>query len=188
MREMISLEEAQNLTLKLVEPLETAQVSLHIALNRVLAEDVYSDVNVPPFDRSPLDGYAVRAEDTSEARTNAPVLLEVIEEVPAGYVASKQLTTRSAIKIMTGAPIPHGADTVIRFEDITVEGNRVGIRTPLNSRDNISQAGEDIAIGSLLLAKHTTLNAAAIGLLASIGKSLIPVVRKPRSAEIFTRV
>lgn len=186
MREMISLEEAQNLTLKLVEPLETAQVSLYTALNRVLAEDIYSEVNVPPFDRSPLDGYAVRAADTSEAKTIAPVFFEVIEEVPAGYVACKQLTNMSAIKIMTGAPIPLGADTVIRFEDITVDGNRVGIHSPLKHRDNISQAGEDIAIGSLLLAKHTTLNATAIGLLASVGKSLIPVVRKPRVAILST--
>lgn len=186
MREMIRLEEALDIVLNSVTSLPFEKVNLLDSLDRVLAEDIYSAINIPPFDRSPLDGYALRAEDTTGASSDSPAILEVLEEVPAGYVASQGLKPMTAIKILTGAPIPKGADAVIRFEDTKENGDTVEIFKPLKPNESICFAGEDIKEGELVLSKNTIINSVAIGLLASLGISEVPVLRKPKVAILST--
>ncbi|MDA8235678.1 MAG: molybdopterin molybdotransferase MoeA [Clostridia bacterium] len=186
MQEMISLEEAQEVVLSKVHQLPAEKADLLDAWQRVLAEDVCSKVNLPPFNRSPLDGYALRAADTQNATQSTPAELIVTEEVPAGYVAMGELISGTAVKIMTGAPIPRGADAVIRFEDTKEEMFKVKIFNPLKSGDNISRAGEDVTKGELILTRGEVLTPAAIGMLAAIGQGQVQVVRRPRVAILST--
>lgn len=110
---MISVEEALDQILCHIEPLGAEKVSLLEALGRVIAEDVYASRDIPPFTNSAMDGYAVLWQDVKEARRDRPVRLEVVEDLPAGFVSRHRLRSGQAIRIMTGAPLPSGADTVI---------------------------------------------------------------------------
>ncbi|MDA8235317.1 MAG: molybdopterin molybdotransferase MoeA [Clostridia bacterium] len=186
MREMICLEEAQELVLNKVVRLPAEKVNLPDAWQRTLAEDVFSEVDLPPFNRSPLDGYAVRSVDTQNATPSTPAQLVVTEEVPAGCIAMGELMSGTAVKIMTGAPIPRGADAVIRFEDTEEETFSVKIFNPLLAGDNISRAGEDVKKGELILPKGVNLSPAALGLLAAVGQGQVQVVRRPRVAIFST--
>lgn len=186
MREMIELEEALEIVLNRGPSASFEQVDLLDSLDRVLAEDIYSEMNVPPFDRSPLDGYAVRARDTVGASLTSPIILKILEEVPAGYMATQELGLMTAIKILTGAPIPTGADAVIRFEDTKANGDSVSILTPLKPLDGICKAGEDIKKGELVLSRGKRICPTAIGLLASLGKSRVPVLARPKVAILST--
>ena len=123
---MISVDEALEYVLKHFKPLEPEEVEILDGLDRVLAEDVYSDIDIPPFDNSAMDGYAVRAADTVGASSEAPVTLRVIADLAAGYTTDLVVEPGVAIRIMTGAPLPAGADAVVRFEE-TSEGLQVKI-------------------------------------------------------------
>jgi molybdopterin molybdotransferase len=114
---MISVEEALEYILRHFKPLEPEEVKILEALDRVLAEDVYSDIDIPPFANSAMDGYAVRAADTVGASRENPVTLRVVADVAAGYTTEARVEPGTTIRIMTGAPLPEGADTVIRVED-----------------------------------------------------------------------
>ena len=192
---MISVEEALAYILKHFQPLEAEQVPLLDALDRVLAQDVISEMNVPPFNNSAMDGYAMRADDIANATREQPVVLHVIGDVPAGYVAQKSVEPGTALRIMTGAPLPAGADTVVRFEDTSegVQGraatkgrDTVEILKPTKRGDNVRLAGEDIRAGDVVMPRGTIVRPAEIGVLASIGKSQVAVHRRPRVAILAT--
>jgi molybdopterin molybdotransferase len=192
---MISVEEARAYILKHFQPLETERVELLDALDRVLAEDIVSPINVPPHNNSAMDGYAVRAEDIAGASRTNPVRLRVVADLAAGYVPEAKVEPGSAIRIMTGAVVPPGADAVVRFEETseavaqkaTGKGSDyVEILSAPARGANVRLAGEDIRAGEILLPKGTTLRPAEIGLLASIGCARVPVHRRPRVAILAT--
>ncbi len=186
MRIGIPLEEAQKLLLDLIPPAKECQVTLENAVGRVLSQDIQTAINLPPFDKSPLDGYALQAKDTQAATAAKPVILEVIEEVRAGYMPAKQVISGTAIKVMTGAPLPKGADVVIKFEDVNRTGNEVEVGYPLKSGCNIIRAGEDVCQGEVVATKGTVLTPPLVGLLAGIGVAAVPVVSKTKVAILST--
>lgn len=191
---MISVDEALAYILKHFKPLEPETVPLLEALDRVLTQDIVSDLNVPPFDNSAMDGYAVRADDVANASKEHPITLRVIGEVAAGYTAQRALEPGTAMRIMTGAPIPPGADAVVRFEE-TSEGTQaksathresVQILKAVKRGDNVRNAGEDVRVGEVVLSKGTVVRPAEIGVLASLGKKFVSVHRRPRVAILAT--
>ena len=190
---MISVDEALEYVLKHFEPLEPEEVEILDALDRVLAEYVYSDMDIPPFDNSAMDGYAVRAADTVGASSQAPVTLRVIANLAAGYTTDFVVEPGTAIRIMTGAPLPAGADAVVRFED-TSEGlpagerrsDRIEVFSQVVVGENVRSAGEDIRKGELVLAEGTVLRPQEIGVLASLGRARVRVIRRPRVAILAT--
>lgn len=182
----IPLEEAQGIILERCRPVGAELVHLTEALGRVLAKDIKAEENIPPFPRSPYDGYAFRAEDTAGVSESNPVILEVIEEVPAGYAPSKQVVSGKAVKILTGAPIPEGADAVTKYEETKIDGTNVAISTSFKSGENIVPAGEDVREGEMIACKGTMLTPPLIGLMSSLGLSEIEVYKRPRIAIIST--
>ncbi len=192
---MISVEEASAYILKHFQPLEPERVPILEALDRVLVEDIVADINIPPFNNSAMDGYAVRAEDIASASSGHPVTLRVIGDVAAGHTAQRAVERSTAMRIMTGAPLPQGADTVVRFEETSegvqaraAEKNRdsVEILKAMQRGDNVRNAGEDIHAGEVVLPKGTVVRAAEIGVLASLGKKEVRVHRRPRVANLAT--
>lgn len=192
---MISVEQARAYILKHFAPLEVEHAELLDALDRVLAEDVVSPINVPPHNNSAMDGYAVRAQDIRGASQTNPIRLNVVADLGAGYVPNAEVTQGTAIRIMTGAVIPPGADTVVRFEETSEAVNQkasgkgsgtVEILAAPERGANVRLAGEDLRHGEIVLLKGTTLRPPEIGLLASIGQSKVAVHRRPRVAILAT--
>ncbi len=176
----ISMEKAiECLLAQVPEMRESEEISLIEALGRVSADTVTAPFDNPPFDRSPLDGYALRSEDTASASKEHPVVLDVIGEECAGDFFEGTVGSGQALRIMTGAAMPDGTDAVIRQEVVLAEGNRVEIHYPLKHHENYCFAGEDISSGSVLIEKGTTLEAAHIGVLASMGFTSAHVYKKP---------
>lgn len=186
MLELIPLEQAQEIIIEKVRPVDEELVFVAQALNRVLAKDVFAGINLPPFDRSPLDGYAIRAEDISQASAEQPVTLKISAEIPAGHFPETSLVPGEAIKILTGAPIPPGADEIVRQEDVQTEGGYVTFFRPVKAFRNYCFAGEDIKKDDRILAKGTLLGPAEIGLLAGVGQAEVPVYKRPQIALIST--
>lgn len=166
--------EAARLIVERVHPLPPARVPLREALGLTLAENVTSPLDLPPWDNSAMDGYAVRSADV----TAAGVALRVIESVAAGAVPTRPLGAGQATRIFTGAPLPAGADTVIRQEDTAAESDTVTIRDVRDRGRNVRHRGEDIAAGATVLAAGTELGPAQLGVLASIAHAT-PVVHPP---------
>jgi molybdopterin molybdotransferase len=183
---MISVEEALSIILSQIREMGTERVDIASSLGRVIAEDVYSKRNNPPWDNSAMDGYAVRYEDIKGATRENPSALKVIEDLPAGYVAKSPVNRGEAIRIMTGAPIPKGADTVVMVEDTEKEGERVRVfrETPLG--ENIRRAGEDIKSGELVVPKGTPIRPAEVGIMATCGRAFVSVYQRPRVAVVST--
>ncbi|HEY3425693.1 MAG TPA: gephyrin-like molybdotransferase Glp [Negativicutes bacterium] len=186
MRTSISLEEAQTVLLELVHPVQEGCVSLFDAVGSVLSQDIRANENLPPFNKSPLDGYALQAKDTEKAKLSTPVTLTVIEEVRAGYMPKEKVISGTAIKVMTGAPIPEGADVVIQYEDVNREGNALKLFYPLTAGNNIILAGEDVVKGEAVGARGSLLTPPLVGLLAAIGLAEVPVFNKVRIAILST--
>jgi len=186
MKKNISLEEAQGLLLNKCLQLETEQVRLTDALGRVLSKDLRAEECIPPFNRSPYDGYAFLAEDTKEAARDNPVIFEVIEEVPAGHAPKNKVSKGKAVKILTGAPIPDGADAVIKYEETKSKGEYVSIFRSIKTGDNIVPAGEDVAVGEIIAHKGNVINPPIMGLMASLGIVDVPVYKRPRVAIVGT--
>lgn len=188
---MISVDEAKERILRHFHPLEAERVPILEALDRVLAEDIYSDIDIPPFANSAMDGYALRSLDTAGASRKSPVTLKVVADLAAGYTTEVEVAPGMAIRIMTGAPLPEGADAVVRFED-TSEGLRgswgptVEVYKEVSPRENVRPAGEDIRRGELVLTKGTVLRPQEIGVLASLGRPEVEVIRRPRVAILAT--
>ncbi|HEY3426406.1 MAG TPA: gephyrin-like molybdotransferase Glp [Negativicutes bacterium] len=182
----LKLEIAQEALLKVVQVTAKEVISLEQCWQRVLAETITADMDFPPFDRSPLDGYAVIASDIAQATPEEPVILRQIDNVPAGSLAHETVISGTACRIMTGAPIPQGATGVVRLEDTLLEGDQVKVLMGYDAHKNICPRGEEIAVGEELIAAGTLLNAGAMGLLAVLGKDRPYVFRKPRVAIIAT--
>lgn len=184
---MISVIEARDSILKQIHPVGLERIDIISAQGRVLASDVRATRNQPPWDNSAMDGYAVRATDTVPSSPNIPVELEIIEDLPAGYKATKSVGTGQAIHIMTGAPVPDGADSIVRAErTLRVDTNRVRILQPVEPGTDLRRAGEDISHGDLILRSRHLLRPADIGLLASTKRSHVSVYRRPRVAILST--
>jgi molybdopterin molybdotransferase len=181
---LISVDEALEKVLEHIAVLEAEESDVLGCLGQVLAEDISSPINIPPLDNSAMDGYAVRSADTRGASQNSPRLLRVIETVAAGDTPRGEVKAGEAIRIMTGAPIPRGADAVVRFED-TDESERqgtppeIGILVAVEAGLAVRRAGEDISAGSLVLKKGTVIRPAGVGVLASLGRSKVMVIRRP---------
>lgn len=186
MIEKISYVQARELLAEHVVPVETESVSLEQSVGRILAEDFFASQSVPPFDRSPYDGYAVRGEDTVYATCESPVELAILEEVPSGSIPSKTVKAGTAVKILTGAPIPAGADTVVMYEQTEFTQNMVKIFAPLKSGSNIVRAGEDVVQGQLLARLGVVIDVGLVGMLASQGVAYPRVFRRPCVSLIST--
>jgi molybdopterin molybdotransferase len=186
MKQNVSLEEAQNLLMELVSPPEVEFVPLDEAFGRVISQTIAANASLPFFDRSPLDGYALLAADTLSATLLQPVRLRVLEEVPAGYVASADIVSGTAIKLMTGAPVPAGADVVIKYEDISRQGDIIEVFQPLKSRSNIVYTGEDLKQGEAIAEPGMIVTPSLIGLMASLGMTAAPVYRRIKAAVLST--
>jgi len=180
-------EKALKEILNAIKPIErTERISLEQAVGRVLASDVKADMDVPPFDRSAMDGYAVKAEETFEASQFNPVKLKVIDILHAGESSDKPIKKGECIRIATGCPIPPGADAVVMME-FTEEKNGIAcIFKPVHPGANIARKGEDIKKGEAILKKGDLLSPAKIGVLASLGHKDVLVYQKPRVAVIST--
>ncbi|HOW84625.1 MAG TPA: molybdopterin molybdotransferase MoeA [Candidatus Aminicenantes bacterium] len=187
---MIEFAEARALVLAAARRLPAETVPLAETLGRTLARDVKAREAVPPFTKSAMDGYAVRSADTrpGEAGAGLPpaAVLEVIEDLPAGRTSRKEVGPGQAVRIMTGAPLPRGADAVVMVEDTEAAGRMVRVRRAVKAGDNIGLAGEDLEKGETALVGGALLGPAEIGLLAAAGWARVPVARRPRLAVIAT--
>jgi molybdopterin molybdotransferase len=179
---MISVEEAQERVLAEIAVAGTEQVAFTDALGRVLREDIIATSDVPQGDNTAMDGYAVRADDIA----NPPARLRVIEDLPAGSVATKKVERGTAIRIMTGALIPDGADTVAHVEITDAGSDFVTIKETLKRGTNLRKRGEDMRAGDVVLPAGTIIGAAEVGVLASVQKSIVRVGRRPTVAIIST--
>lgn len=183
---MLSVEEALEQVLSHFHPLEPERVPILEALDRVLAEDVYSSFDIPPRNNSAMDGYAVLAADTWGAGPQTPKRLRIIGDVAAGYVSEMEVTPGTAIRIMTGAPIPPGADAVVRFEDTERHGDWVDVFAEVSAGAEVRLAGEDVRRGELVLRHGTRIRPQEVGMLASLGRQEVMVIRRPRVAVLAT--
>jgi molybdenum cofactor synthesis domain-containing protein len=179
-KRLIQLDEALRLVFERTRPVERKQeVTIGESMGRVAAKDVVSRMSVPPFARSAMDGYAVRASDTYGATRSRPKTLRVIEAIYAGTVAKKALAKGQSSEIATGAMLPKGADAVVMVEDTELDGNRVMLTTPVHPGQNVSRKGEDIIPGTKVISKGEVLNPSKIGALAAIGERTALVYAKP---------
>lgn len=186
-RKLIQVDEAISIALRVAVPVKrTVSVPLLSAVGRVSAEDVVSKLYVPPFSRSAMDGYAVRAKDTFGASRSHPVTLRVNEKIYAGGVPRRKLSKGLCAEIATGAMLPSGADAVVMVENTEIEGNRVTVTESVHPNQNISRKGEDIVPGAKLTSKGEVLNPSKIGALAAIGVQSIKVYSKPLVAVVPT--
>jgi molybdopterin molybdotransferase len=175
--ELISIDEARRRVLEAVQPLADEEVPLGDSHGRVLAEDVESAIDVPPFDGSAMDGYAVIAGPEAE--------LEVVGESRAGHPAPERVEPGTAIRISTGAAIPAGATAVVPLERSRPDGGRVRVE-PSSPGDNVRRAGEDVRAGSVVLARGSLLGPAELGVAASVGRGSLRCSRRPRVAVLVT--
>jgi len=187
MSRILFVEDAMNTLLSVVNNGKNVEeILLMDAFRRVTGEDIYANINQPPFDRSPLDGYAVRHQDIQDANRMIPAVLTVTQTIHAGDVPQKSLQEGDAAVIMTGAPIPPGATCVVRQEVTDGGTDVVRIYQSQHELDNICFAGEDITKGQLLINKGEVLDAVKLGILASQGIHKIKVFQKPRIAVLST--
>ena len=177
---------ARQMLLDIVQTVEKETISLERSAGRVLAQKLVAEANVPPFDRSAYDGYAFRAEDVADAAKEKPVTLQILEEIPAGSVGTVVLSPGTAVKILTGAPVPEGADAVINYEATEFTDKQVTIFAPVKQGANIVKMGEDVQKGQVLAKVGTVIDAGLSGSLASQGISRPEVYRRPVVGLIST--
>ncbi len=194
---MISIDEALERILSYVHRLEPEDAPVLDALGQALAEDVVAGFDIPPHDNTAMDGYAVRAADTRGASPERPVTLRVAGELAAGYVFEEETPPGGAVRIMTGAPMPRGADAVVPFEETDEPEGRsfgkfakgrdtVGVLKEAQPGANIRRAGEDVRKGQVIMREGTVLGAAQAGVLASLGRATARVTRRPVVAVLST--
>ena len=181
MAKKLSWTEARDILTEQTAPVGTERKPLRDACGRILAAPVTAVENVPPFDRSPYDGYALRSADT---QGELPVTLNILEEIPAGSVPTAALTPGTAAKILTGAPVPEGADCCIKFEETEFGPEIVTVPVRLSPGENLVRAGEDMRIGDLLADAGRRVDAGAAGAIASQGIAEVEVYRVPRVGVI----
>ncbi|HVP78043.1 MAG TPA: gephyrin-like molybdotransferase Glp [Thermodesulfobacteriota bacterium] len=183
---MISFEKALDNILSRIQPLGLEKVVLLESLGKIIGEDIYAKRDIPPLDNSAMDGYAVKFEDVRESSKDHPTRLTVIEDLPAGSVSKKTVGKGQAIRIMTGAPIPKGADTVVPVEETKKEDGSAFILKGTSSGENIRRAGEDVKEGDRVISKGDMIRPAEVGMLASVGRSSVLVYQKPLVAILCT--
>lgn len=181
MKSFISLEEAIEILNENIEKLEEEEINIVDALNRIVSKNIYSKINNPPFNKSAMDGYALNYEDGFLNNE-----LKVIDKVFAGNYSEEVLTKNTCIRIMTGAPIPSGANCVVKQEDVELINNNIILKKTLKEYENVCLEGEDIKKDSLIVNSGKKLDYADIGLLASTGIEKIKVYRKPKIAFLST--
>lgn len=185
-QDMLSVEEAREQILAEIDPLGSERIALSEALGRVLSEAVVASTFIPPTDNTAMDGYAVHAADVASASADEPVTLKVVETIPAGYVPQRRVERGEASRIMTGATIPEGADSIVIVEQTEGDGDRVRVLKPANAGANIRRRGEDVRPGQTVVEAGATLGPGEIGLLASVRRAFVAVSRRPRVAIVST--
>ncbi|MBC7247444.1 MAG: molybdopterin molybdotransferase MoeA [Actinobacteria bacterium] len=175
---MLSVDEAREAVLASIDTLPEVEVGLQDALGMTLAEDVVAGHDIPPFDNSAMDGYAVRAADLAGASPRRPVELAVVGDLPAGYEPGVTVARGEALRIMTGAPLPPGADTVVPVEATRGEGDRVQVMEELARGANVRRAGEDVRAGEKVLEAGRLVAPAELGMLASLGHARVRCFRR----------
>jgi molybdopterin molybdotransferase len=183
---MITADEALRLVLTNVDVLGVERASTMSALSRVLAEEVRSPRDVPGFDNSAMDGYAVRAADVRRACESNPVRLRVVETIAAGAMPARRIGEGEASQIMTGAPLPSGADAIVPVERTRGAGGEVEVIVSSEAGAFIRPRGEDLRAGEVVMTPGKRLSAADLGLLASLNRSMVEVYRRPRVAIVAT--
>jgi molybdenum cofactor synthesis domain-containing protein len=180
------LSDALEIIIANVKPLGSELVPFDRALGRVLAEDIISKVDVPPFDRAAVDGYAVRAADTFGASELKPVSLRVVGAADIGRTTKRRVRKGEAIKVMTGTPMPQGADAAVMVEHTRARGKAIEVFTSLTPGKNVSARGEDVKAGELVLKRGRKLRPQDLGMLASTGNLWVRVARRPKVAILAT--
>jgi molybdopterin molybdotransferase len=183
---MISVEEAREIVLGSVERMSWEYAELLDALGRVLAEDVTAPEPIPPWDNAAMDGYALRGEDTRGASAEQPVPLRLSGTIGAGQIFDGSLEKEQAVRIMTGAPMPRGADAVIRQEDTQTSEQGVFVLQEVRPGQNVRYTGEDVKAGEQVLSTGTICRPGVIGLLAAIGRGRVAVYHRPRVGILAT--
>ncbi|WP_255992823.1 molybdopterin molybdotransferase MoeA [Clostridium perfringens] len=186
MKKFIALEEALEILNKNTKALKSEVVSIKDSLKRVLYGDVKSKINNPPFNKSVFDGYAFKSEDSKGTSKENPIELKIVDEIFAGDFSEREIKSGEAVRIMTGAPIPLGADCVLKQEETEKHGDLVKIFKEMKENQNISFMGEDIKIGETLIKKGKRLDYADLGIMASSGISQVTVYKKPKVSIIST--
>lgn len=179
---MLSVDEALGCVLEFARPLAAVATSLKESPGRVLAEAIESDIDSPPHDKSIVDGYAVMAADTA----NLPAELTVLEEVTAGAVPTKTVERGAATRIMTGAPVPLGADAIVMVEQTELVGDRVRILTAAKVGQNIVRRGASLTRGQTVLQPGKLLRPIEMGMLAEVGRTMVSAIPRPRVAVLVT--
>lgn len=182
---MLSLEKAKDILLNQLDDFgrdskKVESVPLWEAGGRILAHDIVAKENVPAFDRSPVDGFAFMASDTTGATASNPTTLKVIDTIAAGNYSKKILTPGTAMRIFTGAPLPQGATSIIKQEEVTETPSEIVIKREINKGEGVALKGEDISSGEFLLSSGTTLQSIHMGVLATLGIEYVPVFKKPK--------
>lgn len=183
---MLNVEELQQRILARICANEPEAIPILDAGGRMLAEDIAADMNVPPWDNSAMDGFAVRAADIVKSSPSSPVALQVIADLPAGVAPDCTVESGQAIRIMTGAPVPPGADTVVRFEDTCSHDDSVEILEAIPLGKNVRCAGEDVNVGDIVLHAGHLLRSQEVGMLAVAGCQAVSVIRRPTVALLAT--
>src|SRR5208337_2062656 len=183
---MISADQALQIVLENVAPLGVERIPIVEALGRVLAEQIASSRDIPGFDNSAMDGYAVRAADVAKASEATPVKLTVVETVGAGQMPSRRVGAGQAVRTMTGAPIAEGADAIVPVERTRGTSDVVEFLFATEKGAFIRPRGEDLRPGQLAMAAGKTLRPADLGMLASVGRAMVEVIRRPRVAIVAT--
>ena len=186
MANKITVKEAMDLLAALPTVPGVETIPLFKAQRRILAEDMFAVVNVPPFDRSPYDGYAFRGEDTVNASKETPVTLRITEEIPAGKAPEGEVTPGTAAKILTGAPVPWGANAIVKYETTEFTEEYVKIFEAVKPNTDIVYAGEDVKEGQKLAEKGQVITPAVAGTLAGQGLAEVKVFRRPRAMVMCT--
>jgi molybdopterin molybdotransferase len=180
---MLTVEEALDLIEAAVRPLSAQRLTLTEALGLILAENIVSDSDSPPFDKALMDGFAIRAADQQQAEAQ----MRIVGELTAGQVPTRPVGLGEAMQIMTGAPIPDGADVVVRIEDATIDGDSVRLRGgPMSAGRNILRRGTAMRTGEVVMPAGRRLRAQELGLLAELGRGLVSVIPKPTVALLAT--
>lgn len=187
-RKLVSLDEAKKRIREELspKPLGIEQVPLLKAVGRVLAEDITSHINVPPFDRSVVDGYAVRAEDTFGAEEDNPAVLKLMGRVNVGEISSLAVEKDNTVEIVTGAPLPANTDAVVMLENTTEKDGEILIYKPMTKGENIMTMGSDIRKNEPLLKCGTNLSSRELGLLAALGFTQVNVIKQPKVSIVST--
>lgn len=184
----VSLEEAFELIFGEIMNYRTEAEAVDVleAVGRIAAENIISKENIPAFDKSPYDGYAFKSSDTKDASQVQPVRLKILEEIPAGSWPKYEVHSGEASKILTGAPVPEGADAVIPYENTHFTDTYVDIMQPYKSDCNVIHAGEDIGVGDIVICRGQVMDASNAAMLAGLGISKIPVQKKLKTAILCT--